>query len=64
MDQTGQKQKAKRENRVKPWPNDGERPEDFPLHRDLFGVSDPRYVSQAEARLRRRSAPSGRAPLE
>jgi hypothetical protein len=29
MDQTGQKQKARRANRVKPRPNDGERPGKF-----------------------------------
>jgi len=47
MDQIGQKQKANEQNRVKPRPKDGERPRELPLHRDLFGGSDPRYVSQA-----------------
>src|SRR5690348_16962201 len=41
MDQIGQKQKAKRANRVKPRPKDGKRPREIPLHRDLFGGSDP-----------------------
>ena len=60
MDQTGQKQKAKRENRVKPRPNDGERPGNIPLHRELFGVSDP----GTSARPRRGYADDPRHPEE
>ena len=49
MDQIGQSKRPKgqKANRVKPRPKDGERPREIPLHRDLFGGSDPRYVSQA-----------------